>query len=148
MTDYSSDRYAAARYEPDEEPDAAPRDSDRSRGVALALAFFGGFFGLHRFYTGKVGTAFAMLFTMGGFGIWWLYDVVVLAAGEFRDADDRVLRSWEPGGAFSAPPRRDVEKLAERLDSLEQEVGQMAERLDFTERLLAQEKARRSLPSG
>jgi hypothetical protein len=148
MTDYSSDRYAAARYEPDDDAESPLRDSDRSRGVALALAFFGGFFGLHRFYTGKIGTAFAMLFTLGGMGIWWLYDVVLLASGEFRDIDNRPLRSWESGGAISAPPRRDVEKLAERLDSLEHEVGQMAERLDFTERLLAQEKARRSLPSG
>ncbi|SRR6266568_2187119 len=148
MTDYSSDRYAAARYEPDDDGESAPRDSDRSRGVALALAFFGGFFGLHRFYVGKIGTAFAMLLTMGGMGIWWLYDVVLLASGEFRDVDNRVLRTWEPGGAISAPPRRDVAQLAERLDSLEHEVGQMAERLDFTERLLAQEKARRALPPG
>jgi TM2 domain-containing membrane protein YozV len=148
MTDYSSDRYAAARYEPDDERESTPRDSDRSRGVALALAFFGGFFGLHRFYAGKIGTAFAMLCTMGGFGVWWLYDVVLLAAGEFRDIDNRPLRSWESGGAISAPPRRDVEQLAERIESLEHELGQMAERLDFTERLLSQEKVRRSLPPG
>ena len=69
-----------------------PEISERSRGVALALGFFGGFFGLHRFYVGKKGTGVAMIVTFGGLGIWWLYDMVLLATGEFRDIDDLPLR--------------------------------------------------------
>ena len=44
--------------------------SDRSRTVALVLAFFLGVFGAHRFYAGKTQTAILMLVTLGGLGIW------------------------------------------------------------------------------
>ncbi|MEP7324623.1 MAG: TM2 domain-containing protein, partial [Gemmatimonadota bacterium] len=49
--------------------------SDKSRGVALALAIVLGVFGAHRFYAGKVGTGLLQLGTLGGLGIWYLYDV-------------------------------------------------------------------------
>src|SRR2546427_12307448 len=83
----------AYRDEPEEnrhEPDV----SKRSRGVALLLSFFGGVFGLHRFYVDKPRTAIAMLCTFGGMGVWYLYDLVLIAAGEFRDSDDLPLRQW------------------------------------------------------
>ena len=63
-----------------------PEVSKRSRGVALVLAFFGGFFGLHRFYVEKPRTAIAMLLTLGGCGVWYLYDLVLIAE---RAADER-----------------------------------------------------------
>src|SRR5439155_25619388 len=68
--------------------------SKRSRGVALVLCAFGGIFGLHRFYVEKPKTGIAMLFTVGVCFVWWLYDLVLLAAGEFRDSDDLPLRNW------------------------------------------------------
>jgi hypothetical protein len=76
-----------------------PRDiSDRSRGVALALAAAIGPFGAHRFYVGKIGTGLAMLCTLGGLGIWWIYDVITIAAGAFRDMDGKRVWQWaEPG---------------------------------------------------
>ena len=77
-------------------PSRGPQISERSRGVALALGFMGGFFGLHRFYVGKTGTGVAMICTFGGCGIWWLYDIVLLASGEFRDSEDLPLRRWMP----------------------------------------------------
>jgi TM2 domain-containing membrane protein YozV len=42
--------------------------SDKSRGVALALAVFLGYFGAHRFYAGKVKSGILMLCTVGGLG--------------------------------------------------------------------------------
>ena len=48
--------------------------SDKSRGVALALAVFLGVFGAHRFYVGKVNSGILMACTLGGLGIWYLYD--------------------------------------------------------------------------
>ncbi|HLB38655.1 MAG TPA: NINE protein, partial [Gemmatimonadales bacterium] len=64
----------------------SPEISDRTRGVALPMAVLLGVFGGHRFYVGKIGTGLLMLGTLGGFGLWWLYDVILVAAGEFRDS--------------------------------------------------------------
>src|SRR2546427_5748253 len=96
----------AYRDEPEEnrhEPDV----SKRSRGVALLLSFFGGVFGLHRFYVDKPRTAIAMLCTFGGMGVWYLYDLVLIAAGGFPDSDALPLRQWGVPGRTSAqaPPR-------------------------------------------
>jgi hypothetical protein len=54
--------------------------SPRSRRTALILAFFGGVFGLDRFYLGKIGTGLVKLLTFGGLGIWWLLDLIPLSS--------------------------------------------------------------------
>jgi hypothetical protein len=77
--------------------------SDRSRGVALCLGISLGVFGAHRFYTGKVLTGILQAGTIGGLGLWWLYDMILLAAGEFRDVDEKRVRSW---GSSPRVPRR------------------------------------------
>jgi TM2 domain-containing membrane protein YozV len=98
-----------------------PRDiSDRSRGVALALAAAIGPFGAHRFYVGKIGTGLAMLCTLGGLGIWWIYDVITIAAGAFRDMDGN--------------------------DGLRADMGELAERVDFMERMVARSRSMEELP--
>lgn len=124
--------------------------SERSRGVALALGFFGGFFGLHRFYVGKTQTGIAMICTLGGFGIWWLYDMVLLAAGEFRDIDDLPLRRWTVDDPRPYGGRADarVEEVEERLEALRDQFNDLAERVDFAERMLAQQRERPQLPRG
>jgi TM2 domain-containing membrane protein YozV len=54
-------------------PTSAPTQiSDRGFLLTLLLCFFFGALGVHRFYVGKIGTGFLMLFTLGGFGIWAL----------------------------------------------------------------------------
>jgi TM2 domain len=122
--------------------------SERSRGVALGLAVVGGMFGLHRFYTGRPQSAVWMCLTLGGCGIWYLYDVVVLAAGDFRDGDGRRVVRWEVGEGEGGGARlpRSVADLEDRLQGLETQVSELAERLDFTERLLAQVREKGSLP--
>jgi len=142
-----SGNYAAA-YPPDDDPLPArrPGPSEQSRGVALVLAIFGGWAGMHRFYVGRWKSGIAMAVTMGGLGMWWVYDLVLIGAGEFRDSNTRKLASWEPGATATPLPSRDAELLSERVDALERELGEMAERLDFTERMLTKERDRRSLP--
>jgi len=108
--------------------------SDKSRGVATVLAALLGPFGAHRFYVGKNGSGALMAVTLGGLGVWYLYDLIVVAAGDFRDADGRRLSRWDP----AAGEARSTELLGEELDALRLEVAELTERLDFAERLLAQ----------
>ncbi len=59
--------------------------------VALILSIFVGQFGVDRFYTGYVGLGILKLLTLGGCGIWWLIDVILIAMGKFRDSDGNEL---------------------------------------------------------
>jgi hypothetical protein len=68
--------------------------SDRKRAVATLLCFFLGVFGAHRFYAGRVGTGFLWLFTLGFLGIGMLFDLILIVAGEFRDAEGRKIVIW------------------------------------------------------
>lgn len=108
--------------------------SDKSRGVATALAALLGPFGAHRFYVGKAGSGALMAVTLGGFGVWWLYDLIVVAAGDFHDAGGRRVSRWDPEVTGTGS----TEALAQDVDALRAEVAELAERLDFAERLLAQ----------
>ena len=106
--------------------------SDKSRGVALALAAILGPFGAHRFYVGRPRSGAVMLLTLGGLGVWYLYDLIVVGAGEFEDAAGRRLTRWDP-----AEPPADSGPLLDEVEALRAEVAELAERLDFAERLLA-----------
>jgi hypothetical protein len=142
------------RYDPDlpDDEDAVdPRDlvSERSRGVALGLSIVLGVFGAHRFYVGKIGTGLGMLFTFGGLGLWWLYDIILLSAGEFTDIDGRRLVHWDTtdavGHRLPRGSQRQIETLTQDVDALRAQLGDLAERVDFAERMLAQQRERNSL---
>jgi TM2 domain-containing membrane protein YozV len=69
--------------------------SPYSRLAALLLCFFLGWLGVHRFYVGKVGTGVAMIFTLGGLGIWTLIDFIMIIVGSFTDANGRYVLDWQ-----------------------------------------------------
>lgn len=68
--------------------------SSKSRLITLLLCFFLGYFGAHRFYVGKIGTGFLMLFTMGGLGLWMLIDIIFILCGSFRDKEGHRVMVW------------------------------------------------------
>lgn len=47
--------------------------------VALLLSIFFGTIGVDRFVMGHIGLGLLKLVTFGGFGIWWLIDVILIA---------------------------------------------------------------------
>ena len=123
--------------------------SERSRGLALILGGALGVFGAHRFYTGKVATGLLQLCTFGGVGLWWLYDMIVITAGSFRDAEDRrVWHWWEPNpqGAARGPHGPQFELILEELDMMRGEMNELGERVDFMERVLTRAQERDALP--
>jgi len=68
--------------------------SDKKRLLATILCLGFGIFGAHRFYAGKTKTAKAMLFTIGGLGIWYLTDLVIVLFGELTDGEGKKISKW------------------------------------------------------
>jgi hypothetical protein len=66
-------------------------DAPRDWLVALLLSIFLGTFGVDRFYLGHVGLGIGKLLTLGGCGIWWLIDVILIAVGNVTDSKGRPL---------------------------------------------------------
>lgn len=63
--------------------------------VTLLLSYFLGFWGIDRFYLGKTPSALVKLFTLGGFGYWWLIDVLITLFGGQRDVMGLRLRGYD-----------------------------------------------------
>lgn len=61
-------------------------EGDKSYITTLLLSYFLGFFGADRFYLGKTQSTLVKLFTLGGFGYWWLIDLLITLFGGQRDA--------------------------------------------------------------
>lgn len=66
--------------------------SDKSKRTALLLCIFGGFFGLHQFYVGKIGKGLLYFFTFGLVGFGWIADIIKIASGSFLDNAGAPLR--------------------------------------------------------
>ena len=59
----------------------------KSKVVALILSIFLWELGIDRFYLGYIGTGILKLITCGGFGIWWLIDLIMIATGKLKPKD-------------------------------------------------------------
>ncbi len=109
--------------------------SPKSRLVTQLLAVFLGIFGAHRFYVGKVQSGILQACTLGGLGMWYLYDNILIAAGSFRDAEGNLVANWEPETDRLIPPGT-AAAIFDELDALRAEVTELHDRVAFAERML------------
>jgi TM2 domain-containing membrane protein YozV len=54
--------------------------------VALLFSIFLGYLGIDRFYMGQVGIGIGKLLTLGGCGIWYLIDIILIATRSSNDS--------------------------------------------------------------
>lgn len=72
---------------------------DEKRGysfyIALLMSVFFGGFGADLFYLGYTSLGFAKLLTLGGFGIWSIFDLVALLAGRLIPVDGSIFKEFD-----------------------------------------------------
>lgn len=90
---YGTPQYGAPQY-------PAPYGYQQAEGsksflVTWLLSYFLGVLGVDRFYLGKIGTGVLKLVTIGGCGVWWLIDLILVLAGQTKDRDGYRLSGYE-----------------------------------------------------
>lgn len=63
--------------------------TNKSKLAALILSIIFGWLGIDRFYLGHIITGIIKLITGGGFGIWWIIDVILIVSGILTPKDGR-----------------------------------------------------------
>ena len=62
-------------------------NSEKDWIITLILSIVVGGFGIDRFYSGSILLGVLKLFTLGGLGLWWLIDLIMLVTGNYKDGD-------------------------------------------------------------
>jgi TM2 domain-containing membrane protein YozV len=63
--------------------------------VTWLLSLFLGFLGVDRFYLGKIGTGIVKLLTLGGLGVWYLIDLIIILSNAAKDKNGVALEGYE-----------------------------------------------------
>jgi hypothetical protein len=66
--------------------------SERSWWITFWLSLLLGWAGADRFYLGSALLGLLKFFTIGGAGLWWLTDFVLLLLGHVKDEEGRSLK--------------------------------------------------------
>ena len=59
--------------------------------LTLVMSVLFGALGVDRFIMGHIGLGILKLITLGGCGIWWLIDLILIATKNLKDADGQEL---------------------------------------------------------
>ena len=92
---FGTPQYGAPQYAPPPQYGYQQAVGSKSFLVTWLLSYFLGGLGVDRFYLGKIGTGVLKLITVGGCGIWWLIDLIMVLAGATKDSDGYALAGYE-----------------------------------------------------
>ncbi|TKJ36485.1 MAG: hypothetical protein CEE38_11775 [Planctomycetes bacterium B3_Pla] len=90
---------------PTVKPPAGVSSFKRMWALLLSGGGLFGFFGLQRFYVGKIGTGIAWFLTGGMFLIGQIIDLIMICTGEFKDCYGRPLVIWQDKAELSVKTR-------------------------------------------
>ena len=62
--------------------------------TASVLSLLLGWLGIDRFYMGRIGLGIIKLITIGGIGVWWVVDMILVGSGKARDGSGTPLISF------------------------------------------------------
>ncbi|WP_235345055.1 TM2 domain-containing protein [Brevibacterium sp. UCMA 11754] len=79
---------------PNSDNEAEHNHPNRSFFVTWLLSLLLGFLGADRLYTGRFLTGGLKLVSLGGLGLWWIIDLVIVMAGGLR-YDNRPLSGYD-----------------------------------------------------
>ena len=66
--------------------------SEKEWLTTILLSFFVGWLGIDRFYLGYTGLGILKLISLGGFGIWYVIDLILIVTGNLKDSQGLPLR--------------------------------------------------------
>ena len=50
--------------------------------------------GAHRFFLKRYASAILFILTIGGFGIWWIVDFILIVTGSMTDNHGKIVKIW------------------------------------------------------
>jgi len=50
--------------------------------------------GAHRFFLKRYASAILFIITLGGFGIWWIIDFILIVTGSMKDDEGKLVKIW------------------------------------------------------
>ena len=50
--------------------------------------------GAHRFFLGRYASAILFIITIGGCGIWWIVDFILIVTGSMKDDQGKLVKLW------------------------------------------------------
>ncbi len=92
------------------------KSKKKSKGLAIVLSILFGILGVDRFYYGYYFTGMLKLLTLGGAGIWWLIDIILIASGKLRPKAEVLA---EGGMWFQKAIKKRTDELQEKYDQQE-----------------------------
>ena len=79
--------------QPQEVQQVQQMNSEKDWMVTLILAILVGTLGIDRFYSGSIMLGVLKLVTIGGLGLWWLIDLIMLVTGSYKDGSGNPIAS-------------------------------------------------------